>query len=95
MIDTSCRTQATFPKRGWDQEVEQGFKFYIDSGRTDLEEPTHFETVRYFRDRAPEEVAIPDVPSEPTTHTFEKITPLDSAVTCTRISNGMNRRAAC
>ncbi len=60
----------TFPKSRWEEEVVQGYQFYIDSGRSDLPEPIRSETVRYFRDHAPDEVTIPTVASEPSTHLF-------------------------
>ncbi|MFO1064214.1 MAG: VCBS repeat-containing protein [Pirellulales bacterium] len=60
----------TFPKANWEGEVEQGFKFYIASGRTDLEEPSRAETVRYFRDRAPDSISVPIVPSTKSAHRF-------------------------
>lgn len=66
----------TFPKSRWDAEVEQGYNFYIASGRTDLVEPKRSDSVRFFRDPAPEAIAIPSPPSEPTAHTFRKIEPV-------------------
>lgn len=66
----------TFPKTRWEEEVEQGFNFYIASGRTDLVEPTRSDTVRYFRDAAPDALTIPSPPSVPSTHTFRKTEPI-------------------
>lgn len=68
----------TFPKSRWEEEVEQGFGFYIASGRADLIEPTRSEAVRYFRDRAPERIEIPVWPSVPTDVLFEKSLPVSS-----------------
>jgi len=50
---------ASFPKSSWDKEVQQGFNFYYQSNRTDLEEPTFPEVSRYFRDAAPDAVIVP------------------------------------
>lgn len=50
---------ASFPKSSWDKEVQQGFNFYHESKRTDLEEPRFEDVVRYFRDAAPDAVIVP------------------------------------
>jgi len=49
----------TFPKSRWPEEVIQGFNFYVDSQRTDMEEPDRLETIKYFQARAPERVDVP------------------------------------
>jgi hypothetical protein len=49
----------SFPKSSWEKEVQQGFNFYHDSQRTDLEVPEFEETVAYFREAAPEKVIVP------------------------------------
>ena len=57
----------TFPKSRWPEEVRQGFDFYIESGRTDLQEPIRQDVVKYFQDAAPERVVVPradQMPSE-------------------------------
>ena len=50
---------ASYPKSQWPEEVFQGFQFYLDSERTDLQEPNRKETVRYFQEAAPIEVTVP------------------------------------
>jgi hypothetical protein len=58
----------TFPKTSWPEEIEQGYSFYIDSQRTDLEEPIRQDVMRYFMDAAPDKVIVPradEMPSEP------------------------------
>lgn len=58
---------ATFPKSRWPEEVRQGFDFYIESRRTDLQEPIRQDVVKYFQDAAPERVDVPradQMPSE-------------------------------
>lgn len=50
---------STFPKADWPREVQQGYDFYIDSKRTDLEEPLIRDVVRYFQNAAPEKLVVP------------------------------------
>lgn len=50
---------STFPKANWAEEVQQGFDFYIQSNRTDLDEPIRRDAVKYFQDLAPEKVLVP------------------------------------
>ena len=52
----------TFPKRYWRKEVEQGFRFFSRSGM-DLSPPKVEAVVRYYEDRAPDE--LPAAPSPP------------------------------
>ncbi len=49
----------SFPRANWPAEVDRGFKFYEESHRTDLEEPTYADVLRYFQSQAPEELDIP------------------------------------
>jgi len=49
----------TFPKSRWPEEVFQGFNFYLDSERTDLEEPDRQDTVKYFQASAPDKIVVP------------------------------------
>ena len=56
----------SFPKASWEEEVEQGYELYFESGRTDLKPPIPKSRVlAYFTDRAAEEFTVP-LP-EPTT----------------------------
>ncbi len=41
----------------WHYEVEMGYGFYGQSGRTDLKPPPMHRTVKYFRSRAPEQLS--------------------------------------
>jgi hypothetical protein len=50
---------SSFPKSNWVEEVRQGFEFYIESERTDLEEPTQQEVVQYYQADAPDKVLVP------------------------------------
>lgn len=49
-----------FPRSDWQQEVENGFKFYLDSGRTDLEMPVLNDVLRHYQSLAPQSLALPD-----------------------------------
>lgn len=49
----------SFPKSAWAGEVEQGFKFYFTSGRSDLELPVPNHVTGYFEAAAPETLEIP------------------------------------
>ncbi len=50
---------STFPKENWAAEVRQGFKFYIESKRTDLPEPIQRDVIRYYEERANDVVVVP------------------------------------
>jgi FG-GAP-like repeat len=50
---------STFPKANWPDEVRQGFDFYIESNRTDLDEPVRQDVVKYYQDAAPERILVP------------------------------------
>lgn len=50
---------SAFPKSAWMDEVRRGYRFYTNSGRTDLTVPKLIEVVGYFRDRAPDHIGLP------------------------------------
>lgn len=50
---------SSFPRDQWLSEIEQGYQFYRDSNRQDLEEPVLNDTLRYFQFSAPEKVKVP------------------------------------
>jgi hypothetical protein len=59
-----------FPKAAWMDEVRRGFKFYANSGRSDLAVPRVLDVARFFRDAAPDKIPLPDgavtpFPSQP------------------------------
>lgn len=59
---------ATNPKEEWPREVDQGFALYDASLRTDLVRPPVQETIRYFREQAPDELKFDtarDLPNAP------------------------------
>lgn len=49
----------SFPRHAWVDEVELGYRFYIESGRTDLVEPPMNDVIQYYQSRAPEELVLP------------------------------------
>lgn len=53
----------SFPRERWQEEVERGYEFYLLSGRADLEIPPRAEVLAYFRQQAPERLAMPAQPS--------------------------------
>ena len=50
---------SSFPKDAWFSEAERGFRFYDESGRTDLKRPALDAVVNYFRAQAPDELTVP------------------------------------
>lgn len=52
-----------FPKTAWHHEVQRGFQFYNDSGRTDLTRPPLASVVAYYQADAPDKLVIPPVVS--------------------------------
>ncbi len=56
---------SSFPRLKWPAEVERGYNFYVESGRSDLVEPVVGETIRYFQGNAPEELIIPSAEKIP------------------------------
>ena len=49
----------SFPKSAWYDEVNRGFRFYYNSGRTDLAIPPMQEVVKYYQSQAPEVLLFP------------------------------------
>lgn len=50
---------SSFPRDAWHHEVMQGYTFYAQSGRHDLDPPPPHLAVAYFRSRAPESLVLP------------------------------------
>lgn len=50
---------STFPKNSWHREVEQAYGFFFDSQRTHLKPPPMNRVINFFRERAPEKLAMP------------------------------------
>jgi hypothetical protein len=57
-------TPASFPKSAWRREVDQGYKFYLQSRRRDLVVPVQEKTVAFFKNRAPDKLALPGLPAD-------------------------------
>ncbi|MEZ6063803.1 MAG: VCBS repeat-containing protein [Planctomycetaceae bacterium] len=55
----------SFPKDAWYEEVRRGFDFYHQSGRTDLTAPLPQDVSAFYRDYAPVEFEIPELPANP------------------------------
>lgn len=51
---------AAFPKAAWMDEVRRGFKFYANSGRSDLPVPRILDVAKFFRDAAPDKIPLPE-----------------------------------
>jgi hypothetical protein len=51
----------TFPRRAWREEVERGYGFFEQSGRP-LRPPLLEATIKYFQERAPDELPLPQLP---------------------------------
>jgi hypothetical protein len=49
----------SFPRDAWFAEVEQGYRFYVESGRSDLKPPAMRDVVAFYRAQAPESLKIP------------------------------------
>ncbi len=53
----------SFSQDVWYEEIRKGYEFYARSGRSDLDPPALAEVVRYYRERAPEEMVIQELPA--------------------------------
>ncbi len=49
----------SFARSRWHDEVRKGYEFYARSGRSDLVPPPVYQTVAYYRARAPEQLVFP------------------------------------
>lgn len=49
---------SSFPKSSWDREVDRGYEFYLNSGRTDLTPPVRNDVVAFFKQQAPESLDL-------------------------------------
>ena len=59
----------SFPRARWPAEVERGYGFYYESGRTDLIEPVVSDTIRYFQGNAAEKLIVPSAEMFPSSET--------------------------
>ncbi len=49
-------TPDQFPRVAWPDEIDQGYRFYYDSGRSDLKVPARQVVLQYYQRQAPEEL---------------------------------------
>jgi hypothetical protein len=62
-----------FARDAWYKEVQRGFNFYVDSGRSDLKVPPMAAVVEWYRENSPETLPAPAViKSGSSTVTFER-----------------------
>lgn len=82
---------SSFPIDAWRHEVDRGFEFYDQSGRTDLERPNLYDTIAYFTQEAPSREAF--MKSVKATEGSEKLGPkfelvlFDSLRSATGVAN--------
>jgi len=55
-------TPDQFPRVAWPDEIDQGYRFYFDSGRTDLTPPPKQLVLQYYQRQAPEFLEIDPPP---------------------------------
>lgn len=53
----------SFAQEVWYEEIRKGYEFYARSGRSDLQPPALAEVVRFYRERAPNEMVIQELPA--------------------------------
>ena len=53
----------SFAQDVWYEEIRKGYEFYARSGRSDLHPPALAEVVRYYREHAPKEMVIQELPA--------------------------------
>ncbi|MFM7057683.1 MAG: FG-GAP-like repeat-containing protein [Planctomycetota bacterium] len=63
---------ASFPRDAWYHEVQRGYQFYFDSGRTDLVIPVQASVVAWYQSQAPEQLPRDDQPTTPSPIVFER-----------------------
>ena len=62
---------SSFPRDAWYKEVQRGYQFYFDSGRTDLVIPVQTQIVAWFQSQAPEKLPAADVAAQKSPILFE------------------------
>lgn len=62
-----------FPRHAWRSEVDQGYRFYVESGRDDLQPPPKNRVLQYYRILAPERLEFPTVTREPVKLEFHTV----------------------
>jgi len=66
----------SFPRRAWREQVELGYRFYVESGRSDLQVPLMNDVIGYYESLAPEELVLrpPDEAADGPKLRFERTT---------------------
>ena len=68
----------SFPRDRWHREVRLGYEYYARSGRNDLDPPPVWQTLAYYRARAPERLTFARPPEAQTGfHVHFRVEPLD------------------
>lgn len=67
-----------FPRDAWYSEVQRGFNFYTDSGRSDLHVPVLDSVVQWYRSQAPQELTVTTLLDAPSLIPFRKVPVLSS-----------------
>jgi hypothetical protein len=65
----------------WHDGVRKGYEFYAKSGRNDLDPPPPYQTLAYYRSRAPQSLQVPasqDAPGEPGVTFRQESLPIES-----------------
>lgn len=63
---------SSFPRDAWYHEVQRGYQFYFDSGRTDLVIPVQSKIVDWFQSQAPELLPVADQQADESPLRFER-----------------------
>lgn len=76
----------SFPQDAWYSEVEQGYRFYFESGRADLKPPPMEDAVAFFRGQAPKSLETPSLATPLTTAARFRRQPLPAQTTAPAVS---------
>jgi len=71
-------TPDQFPQAAWPEEIEDGYRFYFDSGRRDLKMPAKRIVLEYYRRLAPKELLV-DPGVKPAVHPKVRFVSADHA----------------
>jgi len=63
---------SSFPRDAWYHEVQRGYQFYFDSGRTDLVIPVQAKIVAWYQAQAPEQLPVADQSASESPIVFEQ-----------------------
>lgn len=63
---------SSFPRDAWYHEVQRGYQFYFDSGRTDLVIPVQTQIVEWYQAQAPAQLPVEEQPASESPVVFER-----------------------